>query len=271
MTRAHECSKSWLKAETRQNAKECAGVVKKQEDFSNLAHQHAHRMTFAERAIKFFSTLDLQVPLPEGVSAMNPYKNPEVMQIVTTFFEKFFNDENRRIFVFGINPGRYGGGLTGIAFTDPVALHKHLGIHTSLEGQREPSSIFIYDFIESMGGAEKFYSKFYFTSLSPIGFTKDGKNFNFYDDKDFAEALRPFIVQSIVEQLKFGAVTRIAICLGTGEIYKFFRSLNHAENFFEEILPVEHPRFIVQYKRSRMHHYLLKYHEAFEAALKLVS
>ncbi|PIO46995.1 MAG: hypothetical protein CMR00_12770 [[Chlorobium] sp. 445] len=46
-------------------------------------------MTFAERAIKFFSTLDLQLPLPAGVSAMNPYKNPEVLQVVAAFFEKF--------------------------------------------------------------------------------------------------------------------------------------------------------------------------------------
>ncbi|MCS7013762.1 MAG: DUF4918 family protein [Chloroherpetonaceae bacterium] len=226
-------------------------------------------MTFAERAIQFFSTLEFALPLPEGVSAMNPYKNPEVMQVVSTFFQKFFGDEERRVFAFGINPGRFGGGLTGIAFTDPIALQKYLGIHSSLKGQREPSSVFIYDFIESMGGVEAFYAKFYFTSLSPIGFVKDGKNFNFYDNPDFAEALKPFIRESITRQIEFGAITKVAICLGTGEIYKFFKALNHTERFFEDILPVEHPRFIVQYKRSRIEHYLKKYQEAFEAALKM--
>lgn len=225
-------------------------------------------MTFAERAIKFFSTLDLQLSLPAGVSAMNPYKNPEVMQVVTAFFEKFFSDTRPRIFAFGINPGRFGGGLTGIAFTDPIALQKYLGIEHDLKGQREPSSIFIYDFIESVGGAAEFYSKFYFTSLSPIGFLKEGKNFNFYDDADFASALKPFILQNMRAQLDFGCNRRIAICLGTGEIYKFFRALNHSERLFEDILPIEHPRFIMQYKRSRLQHYLLKYQETFDAALK---
>lgn len=224
-------------------------------------------MTFAERAIQFFSTLEFTLPLPEGISAMNPYKEPEVMHIVSTFFQKFFSDNEKRVFAFGINPGRFGGGVTGIAFTDPVALQKYLGIATSLRGQREPSSIFIYDFIEAMGGAEAFYSKFYFTSLSPIGFLKNGKNFNFYDDPAFAESLKPFIRSSIAEQVAFGAVTKVAICLGTGEIYKFFKALNQAERFFDDIVPVEHPRFIVQYKRSRIEHYLRKYQEAFEAAL----
>lgn len=225
-------------------------------------------MTFAERAIKFFSTLDLPTPLPEGVSAMNPYKQPEVMQIVTTFFEKFFNDERARVFAFGINPGRFGGGLTGIAFTDPIALQKYLGISHSLKGQREPSSIFIYDFIESVGGAEDFYSKFYFTSLSPIGFLKGGRNFNFYDDAAFASALKPFILESLRAQIAFGASARVAICLGTGEIYKFFKALNQSQKLFDDILPIEHPRFIVQYRRSRIQHYLLKYQETFDAALK---
>ena len=35
--------------------------------------------------------------------------------------------------------------------------------------------------IEGYGGPEKFYSKFYFGAISPLGFTMDGKNLNYYD------------------------------------------------------------------------------------------
>ena len=66
----------------------------------------------------------------------------------------------------GINPGRFGGGLTGISFTDPVALKKYCGIDNQLRNKEELSSKFVYEVINHFGGVNKFFSKvFSFCSL----------------------------------------------------------------------------------------------------------
>ena len=54
------------------------------------------------------------------------------MQIVETFFYKFYNDTNPRHLIFGINPGRFGAGTTGINFTAPKQLKEICGIDHSL-------------------------------------------------------------------------------------------------------------------------------------------
>jgi len=84
--------------------------------------------TFADKAIKYFSNINSSYNLPKGISVMNPYENSEVKKIVKQFYKKFYNDDNKRTFLIGINPGRFGGGLTGIAFTDPINLEKKCGI-----------------------------------------------------------------------------------------------------------------------------------------------
>ena len=79
-------------------------------------------MSFANKVIKYFLDLNSSLRLPASVSLVNPYKNSDVKKIINVFYKKFFNDNNERVFILGINPGRFGGGLTGISFTDPVAL-----------------------------------------------------------------------------------------------------------------------------------------------------
>jgi len=68
---------------------------------------------------------------------MNPYKALGIRNYVESFFRKYFSDNNKRVFVFGINPGRFGAGLTGITFTDPVALAEFCGIQNNLPQNRE--------------------------------------------------------------------------------------------------------------------------------------
>ncbi|MBC8043626.1 MAG: DUF4918 family protein [Rhizobacter sp.] len=225
--------------------------------------------TFADRALNFFSTLDLDVKLPRGVTVMNPYPTPEVQRIMHRFFKRFYSDNRPRVFVWGINPGRHGGGLTGLPFTDPYALKHFLDTPHTLTGRRETSSQFIYQVIESLGGVEKFYGRFYINSLCPLGLLKDGLNYNFYDDPATMKTLTPFIVQSMQLQMDFGAKRGAAVCLGTGKLYKFFQAINSEHRFFKTILPVEHPRFIMQYNRRKMNEFLLKYQQAFEAASTL--
>jgi len=76
--------------------------------------------TFAEKATRYFSNLNLPERLPKEISILNPYSKKEVNNAVQRFFIKFFDDNENRVFVFGINPGRFGGGLTGISFTGTI-------------------------------------------------------------------------------------------------------------------------------------------------------
>lgn len=194
---------------------------------------------------------------------MNPYLRKEVYELCEVFYNKYFNDKKRRTIILGINPGRFGAGLTGIPFTDPVKLEEDCGIVNNLKKQRELSADFIYKMIYDFGGIQAFYDQFYFGSVSPLGFTKDGKNLNYYDDMNLQESLLPFILQSIEAQLAFGLNRKVAYCLGEGKNYKFLINLNKVHGFFDHIIPLAHPRFIMQYKRKYIDTYIGDYLEKF--------
>jgi len=225
-------------------------------------------MTFAESAFKFYKSLEFRHRLPPGVEVMNPYRDAQVRNYVKTFLFKFFYDSRKRILVFGINPGRFGAGVTGVTFTDPVALEKFCDIPNDLPKKRELSSEFVYKFINRWGGAKKFYRDFFLTAISPLGFLKDDKNFNFYDNPKLLRDIKPFIVDSIKSQLAFGASREAAIVLGTGKIRQVFNDLNTEYKFFKNIYSVEHPRFIMQYRRKKLEIYLQKYCQTFTQSLK---
>jgi hypothetical protein len=223
--------------------------------------------TFADKAYRFFTTLELDARLPKGVEVMNPYRDKRVRECFRGFLDAHFNDDRKRVFVFGINPGRFGAGITGIAFTDPVALSKFCGIPNALGDKRESSSRFIYQFIERWGGTKKFYRDFFLTATCPLGFLKDGVNYNFYDHPELQRAVKPSIVSTLRKQLAFGARRDAAIVLGTGKLLGFFQEINVEYGFFKRLIALEHPRFIMQYRRKRMAEYLRKYERAFAEAL----
>lgn len=194
---------------------------------------------------------------------MNPYADDHVRGYLRAFLDAYFADNTKRVLVFGINPGRFGAGVTGVTFTDPVALADECGIENSLPRRRELSSIFIYKLIERYGGARKFYSRFFLTAVCPLGFTRNGKNLNYYDDPALARAMTPFIVETIVRQIAIGGRADRAIVLGIGANLKFLRELNTKHGFFRELIPLEHPRWIMQYRRRKLDEYIEKYQEAF--------
>jgi len=220
-------------------------------------------MTFADKVVNYLLNIDFNIKLPAGITIIDPYKNAEVKRCVTVFYKNYFNDTNNRTYIYGINPGRFGSGVTGIGFTDPVALQIFCSIENSLGKKRELSSEFIYALIERYGGCEKFYSNFYITSLSPLGFLKDSKNYNYYDNTLLQNAVEPFITSSITTQLKFGANKNVAICLGKKNA-DYLGELNTTHHFFKKIITLEHPRFIMQYRRKSVNTYIEKYLAAFE-------
>jgi hypothetical protein len=93
--------------------------------------------TFGERALEFYQSLKTPRRLPKGIGVMNPYRDPLVWGYVTEFCRRYYADNVSRTLVLGINPGRFGGGVTGVMFTDPVALESICGIRNDLVKRRE--------------------------------------------------------------------------------------------------------------------------------------
>ena len=219
-------------------------------------------MAFAEMIINFYRSLE-PPPLPKGIEILFPQENKEVMKVVETFFCKFYNDTNPRHLIFGINPGRFGAGTTGINFTAPKQLKEFCGIDHSFKSQTELSAEFIYESIQAYGGVEKFYANYFITSVSPLGFLKNGLNLNYYDDKKLQTVATPFIIDSIQKQISLGFKTDFCICIGGDKNLKFFSALNQEYEFFDEIVPLPHPRFIMQYRRKQKENYIQQYLLAF--------
>ena len=225
--------------------------------------------TFADRVIQFNKTIAFTEKLPAGIRIMNPFaENENALPASTAFYKKYYNDTHKRHLILGINPGRFGAGLTGVPFTDPKRLKSECHIPYNGKDTHEPSSVFIYEMINAFGGPEAFYSKFYIHSVCPLGFTaeiENGKevNYNYYDSKELQNAVYSFIVDNIRAQIAMGVYTDTCFCFGTGKNEKFLRRLNDEYHFFKNIVALEHPRFIMQYKAKTKQDYIDKYLKAF--------
>jgi hypothetical protein len=216
-------------------------------------------MTLADRILSFNQSLQIRTKLPEGVEVLNPFQNPDTFELCKKFYKKFYDDHSSRTMLLGINPGRHGAGLTGIPFTDPIKLEEVCGIKNTMPKKAELSADFIYAMIHAFGGAEKFYSRFYFSSVSPLGFTRNGKNLNYYDLHELQESLHEFFMKTITSQLDFGMNRKVCYCLGEGKNYAFLSKINKEKSFFENIIPLPHPRFVMQYKRKKLPEYIQLY------------
>lgn len=222
--------------------------------------------TFADRIIEFNRKVEFRGSLPEGISIMNPFRGGDdyILDVSSAFYRQYYNDNRSRRLILGINPGRFGAGFTGVPFTDTKRLTGECGIDYTGRQTHEPSSVFVYEVIKEYGGPGKFYSDFYINSVCPLGFTQTGvsgreKNYNYYDRPDLTEAMTDFIKWNIREQIALGVSTEVCWCLGTGKNEKFLRSLNRAHGFFGEIVALEHPRFIMQYRSASRTDYVKKY------------
>jgi|YelNatPaOPRAMG01_1025707.scaffolds.fasta_scaffold00178_14 hypothetical protein len=231
-------------------------------------------MVLSENIIRFNRQLHIPHSLPKNIMAFNPFKNDaNALRAMEQFYRKFYNDNFQRIFMIGINPGRFGAAVTGIPFTDSKRLIANCGIDFKGKITHEPSSVFVYEVIEAFGGVENFYKHFYINSIVPLGFAKLSSNnkwlnYNYYDDIDLKNTLKPFIVQSIRKQLKFGLHTHTVFCLGSGKNYDYLNQLNEQYRFFQKIIPLEHPRFIMQYKHSEKQVYVEKYSTLLQQVVK---
>lgn len=220
-------------------------------------------MTWYKYITGFYNTIKAPDSLPHGVQVLSPFSDENVAVAFDAFYKKFYNDNNTRHFIIGINPGRFGGGVTGIPFTDPIRLANDCGIPNNFQKRQELSSVFMYQMMDAYGGAENFYNDFYISSYSPLGFIKNGKNLNYYDDKALAATIEPWAATCLQEQLSWNAGRDIAYCLGDGKNFQYVSRLNAKHGFFKKLVPLSHPRFIMQYKLKQKGDYIAKYLRAF--------
>lgn len=216
-------------------------------------------MTFAAQVIDFHRQLKPNWKIPKGIDLIYPFELEETWKVFETFYNKFFTDDKKRNFLFGINPGRLGAGVTGVAFTDPKILHESIGISNTFKKRNELSSIFVYEMIDAWGGPKAFYDHFYITSVCPLGFISKGKNVNYYDQSDLLKAVEKHIIHNIKTQKEFGAVTNIAFSMGQGKNFKYLKKLNDEHRFFDKIVPLPHPRWVMQYRLKRKQEYIDEY------------
>lgn len=222
--------------------------------------------TIAKRLKQHFEDLHQHLPpVPAEVEWLLPLANlPETGRVFSAFLEKFYNDLKPRTLILGINPGRFGAGVTNVAFTDPVRLVQECGIENDFEKKEELSAQFVYKVVHAFGGVNAFYQQFFVNSVVPFGFVKNGVNYNYYDEKPLQEAMKPLIRHHLNHLLALGMNAKVCYCLGEGKNFQFLSKFNEAEGFFEKIVPLPHPRFIMQYRRKRVEEFV----EIYLSALK---
>jgi hypothetical protein len=220
--------------------------------------------TFADKVIDFNRQLYYSGKLPNGFQVMNPYlDNPETMEVMKQFYYKYYNDLKQRRFIIGINPSRYGAGVTGVPFTDTKRLESACGIKMQSAHTHEISSVFMYDLIAEYGDAEEFYKHFYINSPFPLAIIRQAKNgkwlnANYYDDPVLFEMTKGFMIESLKKHISLGLDTSEVFVLGKKNV-NFIQKLNKEAKLFDNIKTLEHPRYIQQYKLKEKQHYIDKY------------
>lgn len=220
--------------------------------------------TFADKVIEFNKSLNFKCSLPERIDIMNPFQESEiVIENMTKFYRKFYNDNKPRKFLIGINPGRFGAGVTGVPFTDTKRLQTICDIPMDSKSSHEPSAVFVYKMIEQFGGVAQFYNQIYINSVFPLAIIRRNEkenwvNCNYYDDKMLFQLLEPYMIAYLKQQISFGIDTNRVFVLGKKNM-QFLNKINERAHFFNEIVYLEHPRYIQQYKSKEMDRYIEQY------------
>ena len=220
---------------------------------------------------RFLNTCPQPNALPPGIEAQNPFREPAVQALAQRFADKFYADNQPRVALLGINPGRLGMGRTGVAFTDPVALSEICGIANDLpRGRPELSTQFVYRVVEALGGPGEFYRHYFLGSIYPLVLLNQGLNYNYYDSPALLKTLWPDLQRSLRQQVAdFDLRRDVAVSLGrrNGE---FLMKLNHELGLFDKIVVLDHPRYLMQYRRRDLEATVAKYVETLGSLLLTV-
>ena len=221
-------------------------------------------LTIGQRIIAFNKSLQYTGKLPEGFAVLNPYlDNPETLQVMTSFYDKYYNDEIPRKFIIGINPSRHGAGVTGVPFTDTKHLENDCGIPMLSARTHEVSSVFVYDMIAQYGGVAAFYKDYYINSPFPLAIVRKNAqgnwlNANYYDDPELFALTREYMIETLRKHIALGLDTNKVYVLGKKNA-TFLDKLNKEASLFKKMVVLEHPRYIEQYKSKEKQLYIDKF------------
>ena len=221
-------------------------------------------LTIGQRIIAFNKSLQYTGKLPEGFAVLNPYlDNPETLQVMTSFYDKYYNDEIPRKFIIGINPSRHGAGVTGGPFTDTKHLENDCGIPMLSARTHEVSSVFVYDMIAQYGGVAAFYKDYYINSPFPLAIVRKNAqgnwlNANYYDDPELFALTREYMIETLKKHIALGLDTNEVYILGKKNA-TFLEKLNKEASLFKKMVVLEHPRYIEQYKSKEKQLYIDKF------------
>lgn len=226
------------------------------------------RKTFSDNVLEFNEWLaNTSLELFDNYSISNPFNGKnriQIKEITNAFYKKYYNDHNKRYLILGSSPARKGTATTGIPFEDANHLYKETGIMIDNFYINKSSSNFLYDVMEQYGGCQRFYKDFFMNFVCPLGIVNVNSkgnlvNANYYENKKLEKASHNFIVDSLKKQIALGIDTSICYCIGSGENFKFLTKINEEYHFFDKIIALEHPRFIMQYNSKDRNKYLDKY------------
>ena len=221
-------------------------------------------LTIGQRIIAFNKSLQYTGKLPEGFAVLNPYlDNPETLQVMTSFYDKYYNDEIPRKFIIGINPSRHGAGVTGVPFTDTKHLENDCGIPMLSARTHEVSSVFVYDMIAQYGGVAAFYKDYYINSPFPLAIVRKNAqgnwlNANYYDDPELFALTREYMIETLKKHIALGLDINEVYILGKKNA-TFLEKLNKEASLFKKMVVLEHPRYIEQYKSKEKQLYIDKF------------
>lgn len=221
-------------------------------------------LSIGQRIIAFNKGLQYTGSLPEGFAVLNPYlDNPETIEVMTAFYNRFYHDETPRKFIIGINPSRHGAGITGVPFTDTKHLESDCGIRMHSARTHEVSSVFVYDMIAQYGGVEAFYKDYYINSPFPLAIVRRNAqgnwlNANYYDDPELFALTREYMIETLKKHIALGLDTQKVYVLGKKNA-TFLEKLNKEASLFEKMVVLEHPRYIEQYKSKEKQLYIDKF------------
>ncbi len=224
--------------------------------------------TFADRVLLFNDMISFEkIEIPDGFCVINPFSGDQkalVKKITDVFYHKYYDDTRIRRIILGSSPARRGSAITGVPFEDAQYLQKETGVALEKFYINRSASDFLSDVIKKYGGREKFYGDFYMSFVCPVGITKKNikgneVNCNYYENKELQDAVYPFIIRALKNQLNIGMDNSVCYCIGSGENYKFLSQINKKYKFFGTIVPLEHPRFIMQYNSKYKEMFIKKY------------
>lgn len=217
---------------------------------------------YTDRWLPFIYDCRQYLTAPRPIRILNPYSSDEVRYVCQLFYEKYYGDDEERTVILGINPGRLGAGITGVNFTDPDKLERLCGIPNEFEKKAELSSRFIYDWIERAGSIEAFYARNVILAVCPLGFVKEGKNINYYDDKNLLERSEKLIIKHQNLLQEEANIADNAFMLGKGKNFQYFKKLNAKHGWYKEIVALPHPRWVMQYRYHERYDWMDRMHAA---------